>query len=75
MRCLTDEQLERLAAGPDDARHAAWQAHARQCAACRKKLDQTQVDAELVGDIRELREQRDKVKPMADEMSGSEPRP
>jgi hypothetical protein len=66
--CLTAEQLDRLAVRPDDPAQAPKRAHVRQCADCRRRLDEARTDAALVGDIRELRECRDKVKPLADAM-------
>lgn len=68
MSCLTAEQLDRLAAGPDDPAQAPQRAHVRQCESCRRHLDEARTDTALVGDIRELRERRDKVKPLADAM-------
>jgi len=69
MRCLTDEQLERLAAAPnDDTTQVRFRAHAHGCAKCRKKLEQVQADAAMIGDVRELREHRDKVKSLLDTM-------
>ncbi len=71
MRCLTDQQLERLAAAPDDAAPAPQQTHLRQCATCRQKLEQTRADAALIDDIRDLREHREKIKPLFEKMSAS----
>ena len=66
MRCLTDEQIERLAAKPDDPALAGSRVHAADCPACKLRLEQARADAGLVGDIRELRQCREHIKPLAD---------
>ena len=71
MHCLTDEQLYRLTARPSDNAASAMQAHVQGCPACRQKLDQARADAALVGDIRELREHRKKVKPLEEDLTAS----
>lgn len=74
MRCLNNEQLERLAAAPDDTANTSPLAHTRGCEACRRKLERVRTDATLVADIRELRERRAKVKPIQDEMTDTDGR-
>ncbi len=74
MQCLNNEQLERLAAAPDDTANIGSLAHTRDCEACRRKLERIRTDATLVADIRELREHRAKVKPIQDEMTDTDGR-
>ena len=70
MRCLTDAQIESLVARPDAASAlASPHRHAQTCNACREKLEQAQADAGLVGEIRELRERREEVKPLIEGIS------
>ena len=71
MRCPSDEQIERLATKPDDAACAAWRDHVADCSSCKLRLDQARTDASLVGDIRELRQRRDHIKPLADGLTHS----
>ena len=68
MRCLTEEQIESLVARRDDAALAGLRRHAQTCNACRERLEQAQADAGLVGEIRELRERREGVKPLVERM-------
>jgi hypothetical protein len=71
VHCLTDEQLEQLTARPSDATAPAMQAHVQGCSACRQKLEQARANAALVGDIRELREHRKKVKLLEESLTAS----
>lgn len=71
MRCLTDEQIESLVARPDDAALARLRRHVQSCGVCRERLEQARMDAGLVGEIRELRERREGVKPLVEKMPPS----
>ena len=59
MRCLSDRQFELLVAKPHDASRAKLLAHASACDVCSKRLEQARSDAELVDEIRELRQSRE----------------
>ncbi len=66
MRCLTDEQIELLAARPDAGADTPSRRHVDACAACSHRLQEAEADARLVGDIREFRERRAQVRPLID---------
>lgn len=68
MRCLTPEQIDRLALRPDDASLAKQRDHVERCYACRRALAEAVHDSGMVRDIRELRETRRAVAPLADSM-------
>ncbi|MFH1419524.1 MAG: hypothetical protein ABII12_14710 [Planctomycetota bacterium] len=68
MRCLTDKQIEQLAAGAKDDALDRLRTHVERCEACWRRLQECEVDTLLIGDIRELRERREEVKPLFDNM-------
>lgn len=61
MRCLSDEQLERVVTMLDDPACPPPTGHLQQCDACRRRLEQMQADVTLINDIRELRESRQDI--------------
>lgn len=69
MRCLSDEQLELLATVLDDPSCLPLVEHVRRCDDCRLRLEQMQTDATLVSDIRELRESRQHIKTLTEELT------
>lgn len=64
MRCPRQERIEQLAAGSDDPALPRIRAHVDECQRCRDLLEQAKADASLIGDIRELTQRREEVKPL-----------
>lgn len=71
MTCLNDKQIEQLVARPDDPGSARLREHVDACGECRRRLADAIADAALLGDVRELRERREGIQPLVDEMSGT----
>ncbi len=68
MRCLTDKQIEQLLAGAKGGELDRLRAHVEQCESCWRRLQECEVETMFIGDIRELRERREEVKPLFDSM-------
>lgn len=61
-RCLTDEQIDRLAA----SHGAAGAAHVGACDACRRRLEIARQNAMLLEDLAELDRSRERIRRLLD---------
>lgn len=72
MRCLNQQQIEKLSRGKDDPSAARLLAHIERCEDCWRRLQQAQADARLIADIAELRERREAVRPLVEGVSSTD---
>ncbi len=68
MRCLSPHQVEELTLINAETVPARVQGHLRRCPACASLLDAARRDAQLIRDLRELRETRARVQPISTEL-------
>ena len=71
MACLNDKQIERLAERPDDPASARLREHVDACDACRQRSIDAAAEANLIDDVRELRERREGIQTLLEEMTGT----
>lgn len=71
MTCLNDKQIERLVERPNDPGNARFRSHVDTCSKCRERFDDAAADANLINDVRELRERRADIEPLLEEMTGT----
>ncbi len=69
MACLSDEQIESLALHPDDGSQVDLWNHVEKCSNCRLRVEQFLAGTDLVSDIQELRQRRERLRPLLERMS------
>lgn len=74
MACLTNQEIERLAAEPDDPADVQLRAHLHACPSCCERLAQVRGGGDLVADIKELHKRREAVRPLTDGVQASDKR-
>ncbi len=68
MACFSAEQIESLAVNPDDRSRTDLWNHLERCSKCRMRVEQVLAGTDVVRDIQELQQRRERLKPLLERM-------